>query len=362
MAFNTKPLQLPKLQAGSRGVAVEGWQNFLIEKGFSVGAADGDFGKLSTIATKGFQKKVALPDTGIVDPATYLKALEQGFIFRVVNFSAQIFLDYLNLGIPEIKILQKELSTIGKLNPALVADADFGPNSVKGLAEVYKILDDKFRTTLADRLKLGGLDKKLLTDFEPAMDLLTEFARRRRRRLSGAHWVQFFKASESLDDLNSPFRQQAQSFLKAMTDAGIKVEINNTMRPPERAYMMHYSVKIRRRDIDARDVPGMSGIDIDWSHYTQAASIKGAEEMVMAFEIGDNPAALRSRHTQGLAVDWAITWEKGKPIKIKNASGTIVTLNDPPFGDENERLWTVGSSYGVYKLSYDPPHWSVDGG
>jgi hypothetical protein len=362
MAFNSKPLQLPKLQLGSRSLAVEGWQSFLNEKGFTVGAADGDFGKLSQMATKGFQKKVGLPDTGIVDGPTYQKALEQGFIFRTLNFSAQIFLEYLNFGLPEIKILQKELTTIGKLNPALVTDADFGPNSVRALAEVYKQLDDKFRASLADRLTLAGVAKKLDKDFGPAMDLLTEFARRQRRRLSGAHWVQFFRASSSLDDLASPFRQQAQTFLKAMTDAGIKVEINNTLRPPERAYMMHYAVKIRRRDIDPRNVPGMSGIDIDWVHYTQAASIAGAADMVEAFEIGDNPAALRSRHTQGLAVDWAITWEKGKPVKIKNASGTLVTLNDPPFGDENDRLWAVGATYGLYKLSYDPPHWSVDGG
>lgn len=362
MAFNTKPLQLPSLKAGSRGPAVEGWQSFLNEKGFSVGGADGDFGKLSTMATKGFQKQVGLPDTGIVDLPTYQKALDQGFIFRVVNFSAQIFLEYLNFGLPEIKILQKEISLVGKLNPALVTDGDFGPNSARALAEVYKQLEDKFQAALTDRLTTAGVAKKLAVDFAPAMTLLAEFARRQRRRLSGAHWVQFFRASSSLDDLASPFRQRAQAFLKAMTDAGIKVNLDNTLRPPERAYMMHYAVKIRRRDIDPRNVPSMSGIDIDWAHYTQAASIRAAEDMVMAFEIGDNPAALRSRHTQGLAVDWAITWEKGKPVKIKDAAGRLVTLNDPPYGDENDRLWTVGASYGVYKLSYDPPHWSVDGG
>jgi hypothetical protein len=35
----------------------------------------------------------------------------------------------------------------------------------------------------------------------------------------------------------------------------------------------------------------------------------------------------------------------------------------PGVGDasENATLWDVGATFGVYKLEYDPPHWSVDG-
>ena len=44
MAFNLAVLKLPTLKVGSQGEAVRAWQNFLREKDYSVGSADGQFG------------------------------------------------------------------------------------------------------------------------------------------------------------------------------------------------------------------------------------------------------------------------------------------------------------------------------
>jgi hypothetical protein len=123
--------------------------------------------------------------------------------------------------------------------------------------------------------------------------------------------------------------------------------------------MMHYCVRLNNRELRPVDVPPLAGIDIDWVHYNDAISYQAARDMVQAFDIGSNPAALRSRHTQALAVDWAITWKD--TLKIKDANGREVSLTTPRNGDENERMWDVGATYGVYKLEFDPPHWSVDG-
>lgn len=358
MPFKISALKLPVLRRGSTGVAVGAWQRFLQDQNFPIGAVDNGFGSVTERVTRDYQQKNGLVADGIVGNASYTRALSQGFIFRVANLTSAMLLEYLNFGNPEVRDLQQDLNTIGRLNPPLVVDGNFGLRSVKGLAETYKIVDVNFRSRLDAQLS-AATKQKLGNDYAPALEILTEYARRQRFRLSGAHWVRFFPASNSIDDLASPFRQRVRAFEKALRDAGADIVITNTYRPPERAYMMHYAVQLNNRDFAPWEVPAMIGVDIDWVHYTDAASYQAAREMVMAFDIGSNPAALRSRHTQALAIDWGITWQD--TLRIRDANGNLVTITTPRNGDENPRLWDVGASYGVYKLPYDPPHWSVDG-
>jgi peptidoglycan hydrolase-like protein with peptidoglycan-binding domain len=358
MPFKISALNLPVIKRGSVSEAVSAWQRFLQDMNFPIGGVDGGFGGVTEKVTKVYQEKNKLAADGIVGPGTYAKALSQGFIYRVAGLTGARLLDYLNFGPAEVKNLQQSLNAIAKLTPPLTADGDFGLWSTKALAEVHKQLDAGFRAKLDQQLA-PATKQKLGTDAAAALDIITEYGRRQRLRLSGAQWVRFFPASRSLDDLASPFRQRAQAFEKAMKAAGAEVVIANTYRPPERAYMMHYCVRLNNRELRPVDVPPLAGIDIDWVHYNDAISYQAARDMVQAFDIGSNPAALRSRHTQALAVDWAITWKD--TLKIKDANGREVSLTTPRNGDENERMWDVGATYGVYKLEFDPPHWSVDG-
>ncbi len=358
MAFNISALKLPTIKKGSQGSAVSAWQSFLKEAEYPVGTVDGDFGNLSDAATRSYQQKKGLPVTGIVDNATYNQALNQGFLFKVPNFSSGMLLSFLRFGDAEIKDLQKSLNAIAQLKPALTVDGDFGARSNKGFAQAYKQRDVRLRGELEQQIS-AATKQKLGTDLTPALDILNSYAKKLRFRLSGPYWVNSFPTSRSISDLASPFRERVQSFQKALIDAGAQTIVAATYRPKQRTYLMHYAAKISRGIIAAEDVPSMAVVDIDWVHYTNAGSVQAADQMVDEYGIGGNPVALESLHTQRLAIDWNITWEN--TIKVKKSNGIIVALGSPNNGASNDDLFAVGESYGVYKLESDPPHWSYNG-
>jgi hypothetical protein len=337
---------------------VRAWQSFLTEKDFPVSAVDGDFGRMSEQATRSYEQRNGLPVNGVVDTATYAKALEQGFLFKLPNLTANLLLSYLGFGEAEVVDLQRSLNIVAQLTPALTADGDFGPTSTKGLAEAYKKRDVRLRDELEAQLA-AATKQKLGDDFEPALDIFNQFAKIQRFRLSGPYWVEDFPTSRLITDLASPFRERVQAFQKALLDAGAQVIVAATFRPRERAYLMHYCARISRQNISADDVPPMPGVDIDWVHYTNAGSVQAAQQMADAYGVGGNPVALTSRHTQRLAVDWNVTWEG--VMNIRDASGNIVRVGEPRNAANNQTLWRVGRSYGVIKLPNDPPHWSNDG-
>lgn len=182
--------------------------------------------------------------------------------------------------------------------------------------------------------------------------------------LSGKDWVGKFPTSVDLDDLASPFRENAKAFIAAMQAAGAQIKISATYRPRERAYLMYYAFRIAREGMDPASVPTMKGVDIDWAHRDSkgkvdlAASRNAAEDMVQGYDIVYRPA-LRSNHTRRLAVDMTIGWDGD--LKIKNKRGRTVSITSTPRTGLNHDLISVGASYAVLKLVSDPPHWSVDG-
>ncbi|HEY9794174.1 MAG TPA: peptidoglycan-binding domain-containing protein [Leptolyngbyaceae cyanobacterium] len=356
MAFNISVLKLPTLKKGSSGSTVRAWQNFLKEAEYPIGKVDGIFGNTTEQLTRSYQQRNSLPVNGVVDNTTYTKALTNGFIYKVPNLTADLLLSYLRFGEAEVKDLQKSLNTI--ITPDLTVDGDFGSRSTQGLAQAYLQRDVRLRDDFENKLS-SATQQKLGADFNLAMDILTGYAKRIRFRLSGPHWVDYFPTARSISDLASPFREKVQAFQKALIDAGAQTIIAATYRPKERAYLMHYSARIDRGQIAPEDVPSMAGVDIEWVHYTKAGSLQAAELMVEAYGTGGNPVALESRHTQKLAIDWNITW-KGT-LKIKKKDGSIVSIGNPPNGANNIGLHAVGTSYGVFKLLNDPPHWSSDG-
>jgi hypothetical protein len=182
---------------------------------------------------------------------------------------------------------------------------------------------------------------------------------------SGPQWVGKFPNSASTDDLVDPFRSNARKFIAALKAAGAAVSINATLRPKERAYLMHWSFCIAREDYDPEKVPAMQGVNIQWAHRDangnklMDASKQAAEQMVQGYDIAFRPVLI-SRHTQGLAIDMDILWTSAE-LTIKDGAGKSVTIRTGAKDGSNPQLHEVGKSYGVTKLLSDPPHWSNDG-
>lgn len=182
---------------------------------------------------------------------------------------------------------------------------------------------------------------------------------------SGAAWVVRFPTSVSTGDLVAPFQANVDNFIAAMRAAGATVTISATLRPVERAYLMHYAHRIAQANRDPATVPAQAGVDICWVHRDAngnvdlAASQAAAQAMVNAYNIVFAPA-LQSRHTQGRAIDMNVSWANN--LTMTDASGAqVVITSTPRTGAGNTDLHAVGQGYGVLKLLNDRPHWSDDG-
>jgi hypothetical protein len=176
--------------------------------------------------------------------------------------------------------------------------------------------------------------------------------------LSGRQWVSAFRTGSDLDSLADAFRGNCSRFVIALRGAGASVSIAATLRAPERAYLMHYCFRIAREGLDPSTVPAMKGVNIQWVHPDLASSRSAAEQMVQGFHIVYKPA-LKSRHTQGLAIDMTISWQGN--LSILDGNRNTVKISTSPRSGDNKELQEVGASYGVIKLASDPPHWSSDG-
>jgi hypothetical protein len=182
--------------------------------------------------------------------------------------------------------------------------------------------------------------------------------------LSGAQWVSRFPTSRTTDTLSDDFRPKCEAFLAALRDAGASITISATFRPPERAYLMHWSFVIHTGEVDPTDVPAMTGVAIDWVHRKTSgspdvpASRAAAAAMVDGYDIAFRPS-LTSLHSVGKAIDMTIGWKGDLTIAQKN--GNAKTITTQPRSGLNHTLWAVGATYGVIKLASDKPHWSING-
>jgi hypothetical protein len=178
-----------------------------------------------------------------------------------------------------------------------------------------------------------------------------------------------FPGSKDLEDLDDSFRENVEAFIGALEAAGATVHIRATYRPPQRAYLFHWSwmVATKHAKPAAANAKPMQGVDIDWDHGDLDQSVAAAREMADGFGLalpgkpnGSNKApALRSNHTQRKAIDMAITWKH--VLKVALQDGTVVDVPYMASVDSNTKLHAVGASYSVYKLVGDAPHWSFNG-
>jgi hypothetical protein len=185
---------------------------------------------------------------------------------------------------------------------------------------------------------------------------------------SGKYWVtwanQNAKNSSEIKDLVDPFKTNVEAFIKALEDAGAKVEITATRRAPKRAYLFHWSWLIYLGKAKPSDATAMPGVDIEWDHGDLAKSKAGAKEMIDGFGLALPPKSnvapsLTSNHIAGKAIDMNITWTGNLVVKKKDGKEvTVPFMMDP---NANTKLHEVGESYSVKKHKHDAPHWSVDG-
>ncbi|HKG99913.1 MAG TPA: hypothetical protein VKB08_04205, partial [Bradyrhizobium sp.] len=179
---------------------------------------------------------------------------------------------------------------------------------------------------------------------------------------SGAEWWRAnehqYSNSAQISDLAPAFATAVGSFIRAMEAGGATVLVAATLRNRLRAYLMHYSWRVARRDIAPVDVPFERDVPIIWDHGNEAASRKAAQEMVDLFGIVYRPS-LTSNHIVGRAVDMKITW--AEPFLLTDARGKEVMIDRPRRDAANTSLHKVGASYGVRKLLTDAPHWSFNG-
>jgi peptidoglycan hydrolase-like protein with peptidoglycan-binding domain len=177
---------------------------------------------------------------------------------------------------------------------------------------------------------------------------------------SGPAWVKRFPSSDSVDDLSQPFKNGVIAFLNALRSANVVVTVTATLRPVQRAYLMHWAQQIALGNISAANVPRRPDVQIQWVHTTNAGSVAAAHSMVDAYGI-QGPVALDSRHIDGLAIDMFLSWS-GTPT-VADAQGNRKTLKGAA-GAFNTDVVAVGKTYGVVRglnIPNDPEHWSIDG-
>ena len=187
---------------------------------------------------------------------------------------------------------------------------------------------------------------------------------------SGAAWVERFPTSALVGDCAPPFRANLTAFIAALRAAGATVSVAATLRPPQRAYLMHWCWSIVKAKADPRTVPALDGVAIAWAHaddqgeFDAAASLAAAQAMVAAYGMQNLAVApaLSSKHIAGMAVDMAIGWTD--TLTIANQDGTTMAITSLPRSGMNPDLKAVGKTYGVIKFvggAADIPHWSDDG-
>jgi len=233
---------------------------------------------------------------------------------------------------------------------------------------------ERHADAVADAVVAGGSAEGLLSQMAPssgtrgaagAASLVQRQATTDTKVLSGSAWCAEYPTGTTIAELtDATFKANVQAFHDAMVAAAtaannLSISISATYRPVQRAHLMHYAFHVHngtKTPAAANTASTAAGININWDHGNLATSKAKAGEMVTTYDIAYAPA-LASRHTEGKAIDWTITWSGSLMIAKKDET----TKLDCTGGGASANLHTVGASYGVHKLVSDPPHWSTDG-
>lgn len=181
--------------------------------------------------------------------------------------------------------------------------------------------------------------------------------------LSGKDWWQAnqrrFPNSSEIDDLEADFKSRVEDFIASLKQAGASVRISSTRRNADRAYLMHYSWTIANGEDDPKDVPARGSVGIVWDHGDIDKSREAAREMVNLFHLAYKPS-LTSNHILGKAIDMDISWT-GDLVLTKPAPLLATISSRPKTGQNSELQDIAATTFRVFKLKSDPPHWSYNG-
>ncbi|MBA2372638.1 MAG: hypothetical protein H0V74_00345 [Chloroflexi bacterium] len=202
------------------------------------------------------------------------------------------------------------------------------------------------------------------------------------QRLSGPHWKaiadqRWGGATPKVNELESSFASDLQMFVDMLAANGITHEFTSGLRPPERAYLFHWCVKVWKGKVAPRDVPAMPGVDIIWDHGNDAKSRKAAEELADEFDLV-GVAALKSNHSAGTAMDMTFDFKGNKKNEITyQLDGKTVTRKIKVYDEARTRqnnrgkvisgilkreLTKAGADFGVKRaVDDDIVHWSRTG-
>ena len=176
---------------------------------------------------------------------------------------------------------------------------------------------------------------------------------------SGPQWCNRFPGSNAIDDLDPNWRGRVWAFVSAMQNGGARVDVQATLRPPERAYLMHWCWMIANLAQAPAAVPPLAGLAIDWTHGGDIKAARAAATAIVdGFALQVLPS-LTSRHTVGRAIDMSIAWTDR--LSLRDFDGNLHYILTSPRDGTNPELAKVGASFGVIKLVGDRPHWSDDG-
>lgn len=197
-------------------------------------------------------------------------------------------------------------------------------------------------------------------------EVLTQEKLNRILNLSGAAWWHTnagkYPNIDKISALRPVFADKVQKFVTALRKAGADIDISETRRNPVRARLMHYSYKLARGEIKAKQLPTFDDCDIFcdivWDHGNEGVSRADAREMAELYKIDHEPS-LTSPHIPGHAIAMKIKWSM--PITIIDGHGCEVRIAGPGNGASSAALHKVGASFGVMKLLKDPQHWSING-
>lgn len=192
---------------------------------------------------------------------------------------------------------------------------------------------------------------------------------------SGTQWVGRFQSSKSLSDLKQPFQGNVTKFFAALAAGGVTCNINTTLRPPQRSYLMYYAREVSAGRLAPDKVPAFepkeddAPVNIDWAHKDSAgkpdlvAAKKAAKEMDVAYNAaGAIGKPYMSNHNGGRAIDvgFSPAWGIGKCVV--DANDKTVTIGS------KQDIIDIGATFNVLHWNYhgakakaDDPHWSSTG-
>jgi len=175
----------------------------------------------------------------------------------------------------------------------------------------------------------------------------------------------------------SGFGERLDHLIAQLRNAGADVQVNSTVRHPERGYLMWGAFALGRTTtdaetfalcdlLDARNREWELGIDIRWRHPSGAEATRvAAREMAATYDVvyATEEGARDSRHYGGRAADFTAV---GLPRVFELESpGGVRRRFDVSHPDETRDLsltrelveW-LERQYGLEKLRADYPHWN----